>query len=510
MLHAPRWLTPALLALAALAGPASSTAAAGSIELVPQIERSRSFAAVAPHLELGGTLYGYVDIDGDVEHFAGILRGLVDNIATEMPQAAVFQQDYAKIATDVGFADVKAIGLSSVAVEGGFRNRCFLYTPGGRHGLLAALGGPAAPFHNLALAPANAHLFCENEVDLPAAYSAIRGVVAYVAGQATANLVDAQLKETQKQAGFSAYDLIQQWKGRVTCVARFEDRAPIRLPSPKPVRIPAFSLLLRVDGIAPTFRALLDSVPAFERTVTGAATVYALKEALPIEGWTPLLAIEGDALYLATSRAFFDDCVDSRGPRLDANPDLAAALALLGREGNGLTFVSPEFLTRLRQLVPLNAEANPEFVRSLKLVLANLPQDAKAMVSVRSNLPDGILVRSSSYSSLKENLAALAVYNPVTIGALAAMAVPAFEKVRSQSQEKAILNNLRQLSAAAEQYYLENGTTTATYDNLVGENGYIGELRPVQGEDYRSIVFELGKPLRLRLPNGRVLETPAP
>ena len=48
----------------------------------------------------------------------------------------------------------------------------------------------------------------------------------------------------------------------------------------------------------------------------------------------------------------------------------------------------------------------------------------------------------------------------VIIGLLAAMAIPALQKVRQSSQDKAVLNNARQLSAAADQYFLENGVST--------------------------------------------------
>jgi prepilin-type N-terminal cleavage/methylation domain-containing protein len=48
----------------------------------------------------------------------------------------------------------------------------------------------------------------------------------------------------------------------------------------------------------------------------------------------------------------------------------------------------------------------------------------------------------------------------VIIGLLAAMAIPAFQKVRTNSQDKAVLNNARQLSAGADQYYLENGVSS--------------------------------------------------
>ena len=72
----------------------------------------------------------------------------------------------------------------------------------------------------------------------------------------------------------------------------------------------------------------------------------------------------------------------------------------------------------------------------------------------------------------------------VIIGLLAAMAIPAFQKVRQSSQDKAILNNARQLSAAADQYYLENGVSTVTLGSLVGTSNYVKALNLVANETY--------------------------
>ena len=72
----------------------------------------------------------------------------------------------------------------------------------------------------------------------------------------------------------------------------------------------------------------------------------------------------------------------------------------------------------------------------------------------------------------------------VIIGLLAAMAIPAFQKVRQSSQDKAVLNNARQLSAAADQYFLENGVSTVASDNLVGSDKYVKAVNTVAGESY--------------------------
>jgi type IV pilus assembly protein PilA len=72
----------------------------------------------------------------------------------------------------------------------------------------------------------------------------------------------------------------------------------------------------------------------------------------------------------------------------------------------------------------------------------------------------------------------------VIIGLLAAMAIPAFQKVRQSSQDKAVLNNARQLSAAADQYYLENGVSSVASTNLVGATNYVKVVNTVASETY--------------------------
>ncbi|MCG8527412.1 MAG: hypothetical protein MI748_13595, partial [Opitutales bacterium] len=50
----------------------------------------------------------------------------------------------------------------------------------------------------------------------------------------------------------------------------------------------------------------------------------------------------------------------------------------------------------------------------------------------------------------------------------AAMAVPAFQQVRKSSSEKAALNDLRQIAAAADQYFLENNLASVNVSDLTG------------------------------------------
>ena len=72
----------------------------------------------------------------------------------------------------------------------------------------------------------------------------------------------------------------------------------------------------------------------------------------------------------------------------------------------------------------------------------------------------------------------------VIIGMLAAMAIPGFQKVRLASQDKAVLNNARQLAAAADQHMMENGVSTVTYSSLVGPTNYVKAVNLVANESY--------------------------
>lgn len=76
----------------------------------------------------------------------------------------------------------------------------------------------------------------------------------------------------------------------------------------------------------------------------------------------------------------------------------------------------------------------------------------------------------------------------VVIGLLAAMAIPAFQKVRQASSDRFCVNNLRQLNAACDQYTLENGKPPTALGDLVGPGRFIRTLPlcPTGGE-YRLV-----------------------
>lgn len=497
--------------------PAADTAtglvekSATTIAVVEEDRRSANFLAVSRQLDLGGSLYGYVDVDGDVLKLTGIVKEWLQSVAATQPAnpqlGLAAQQDLDELARMLGLTDLKAFGVSSVPDGTGFfRNRMFFYTGGERHGLLAGLGGKPGPLKHVGLAPEDAAFYGEAEIDMAVVYKTIKDVVAKVAGEPVGNMLESSLRQAGQAAALSILDLIYGLKGRSALVLRIEPEKAMLLPGREPLVVPAFSLVLCVDGVGQVVEPSLAKSPMLRRSQEGSTTIFELAQPVPVEGLQPAVVIDGGTLFFTTSLPFLRECRE-RKQGLAQSASFQRALEEVGAESNGITYVSAKFFDHVRRIPALNDDMSEESRRVFALVTRNLPKVDRPIVASRINLDDGILIRAHMSRSFKQEIVAASVYNPVTIGVMAAMAVPAFQKVRASSQEKAVLNNLRQLGAAADQYYLETGRTSATYDQLVGptEDHYIREIHPVAGEDYSGMEFKLGQPLSVTLPDGRVI-----
>lgn len=81
-------------------------------------------------------------------------------------------------------------------------------------------------------------------------------------------------------------------------------------------------------------------------------------------------------------------------------------------------------------------------------------------------------------------------------------ATPAAQGTFTNGNLRAVLNNLRQISAARDQYVLENGHPASSIRELVGENAYIRQLISAAGEDYSGLSMDPKQPLTVSAPDG--------
>ncbi len=90
------------------------------------------------------------------------------------------------------------------------------------------------------------------------------------------------------------------------------------------------------------------------------------------------------------------------------------------------------------------------------------------------------------------------------LGLFAAMSIPAFQKVRVASQEKAMMNNARMLASAADQYFIEHGKTVASFGDIVGPGKLVGDLMTIDHERY-PLLFKQGQEIVVVKKDGRTI-----
>ncbi|QXD25171.1 hypothetical protein F7C95_04525 [Opitutia bacterium ISCC 51] len=73
----------------------------------------------------------------------------------------------------------------------------------------------------------------------------------------------------------------------------------------------------------------------------------------------------------------------------------------------------------------------------------------------------------------------------VNIGVLAALAIPAFTKVEQTSLGNSVLNDLRVIASAAEQYFLENGATSVAVSDL----DIYEHMAPTDASSFRNQLY---------------------
>ena len=492
-----------------------------SIAIVKEQERSRHFMAVSQQLELGGTLYGYVDIDGDDRKVADKIHSLLKTFGATNPQLALAaNQNYGAIFEAMGVDDVKAMGVSSVPDGTGyFRNRLFLYTPNGRTGFLAAGGGAPGHFPHLALAGADTDLYLDSDIDAPAIYAAIQKVARSVAGETGAHVLQAQLETAGTAMSFSILGFFENLKGNLAVMMRVSDTETLSMPRPgdKPIIVPKFELAACLDGVGSIVEQALAHSPRFKADTTGAIHYYR-QVAAPEQGMGLYFAIDGTTVYFASTPAYLDDVL-KKPDALRSEPMFKDALAHVGDTGNGLCYISPHLYKALKTLGPRNPGVGPvaNFITSFT---AELPTVDRPAISIRTNLPDGILIRSYQDRSMKPALAVLTVYNPITLGLLATVvyqqkaraAIPpratmgAPTPAQPVTPDMIVKRNLRVLYSLGVNHGRLQKEADVPFAELVGPDKVVKSMPSVEGEDYSQLVVHVGQPLRVTVTGGRVID----
>ncbi len=446
-----RTLRRALAATAILTLSACGPDGGSTSELDGQ-QRSKHFDAVSAHLDLGGEVYGYIDVDGDVEKLASLLDefvGKIREVAGDEIPPQLAAMDFEKLAADLGLSSVDALGVSSYRNGELHRNKYYLHAPGGRTGLLKIAGGDPAPFAARKLAPSGSDLIYEQDLDLKSAFELAGDLVGKIGGPEAAGEFRKATAQPLPDVGLSAADVFAQLDTKIVVVGHLDTGRKLDLPEEVPVSIPGVDLLVSVDGIGPLFAKLIESIPPDQRGEF-------LEEGEGYQQFTAPLPPEIAAIIqpvvrhetgsgrvlVATSAAYLERCLAGESTVWD-DAGFEAAMEGLPEEGNGLGFVSAKFSKEYLRIYDelfkaMAAEGEVpaglgEMAIGLIEELGLSPDHSQARVI--ANLPEGILISENAAASAKQGVVAAAVGTAAVLAGMTFWNVSAAEAEVIELQE---------------------------------------------------------------------------
>ena len=494
-----RW-TLITLAGAALAGCGKKETPAAkpdAVKLVAESARSKAFEATAAHLDLGGPVFAFAETEGDPKRVADALLKLYAMGAAQNPMAPKAPATPDPFLKDLGLDNIHATGFSSRRDGDAFVNRSFLYTPGGPAGLATIFGAKNAPFAAPALAPADTLLVMEGELDAERLVAVLRAVAGHIGdGKQALEALEAGLKQPIPNTPFTPERLVKHATGRM--FVGVQSSASERIPAGK-AAIAAPDLVVALEGrdaLFQEFAALAGMAgknAPLKRTEDAAFIVFTaqLPTPKPYARYAPVIALEKATkrLWIATNRATLDAWTNPAGAKLAKSPEFTRLSSGLAASGTSLCYVSASAETPLRELLAAVAANMPEEKPGEAKMAADFygeaisglfPKGAAGLYGVSFVTPEGLASESRSPLSEKPHAylwACRGGAGPVVVtGTVAALAIPAFKKVRNNALEKTLINDARQISSAANQVMSENGTTSCKVSDLVGANKYIPRL----------------------------------
>ena len=444
-------------------------------------------------IDTDGVFLAIVDFSGDVTRIAEVLNAIYYDVAPHIPDVPIMPIHLPGLAAQTGLTRLEGLGMSSVrSGERRFRNRTFLALAEGDRGLFDLMGAENEPFRILAHCPPDAEYLFEFTLQPTVVLRVVERVMAGTIGPGPAREMLAELDEPVFEDGPAMREILDilstryagagklDFTGRADDATRFDGFILLR---------GAGSLLHRLGGPLG-----LGDLPRIAINGHEAIDIAPLTDLGPEQS---LFAMdrEGDlVLMTGTEQLAFLRTPQPAPPAmqalLDDLPESGIALWAQGSESFGSLF---------------NGMPGPDAEPAEKAVIAVMKRLHDELggpyASVARHEADGIAVTTLAPMSHKSTLFTSLL---APVGLSAAMAIPAFQKVRQTSQEAAVLNNLRQIDSVGQQHLLEYGVESVAFDDIDPGFRLKEHIRPVAGEDYSHIVVTFGPATyRVTLADGR-------
>ena len=424
------------------------------------------FEEVADQLDLGGVLYGYVSVDGDLSGLAKFVNSFMSGMKEidKGVSAHIPDVDIEVLMKISGLDSISALGLSSIQTNQGFRNKVYLHAPNGVRGLLSMFGDEAKEFEVLQLAPSGTDFVVQQEVKLKTFYNeVVLGAMGGSPEQGGASplgpqgmmmkmMVDGMMKQPMPPPfTFTGEKIINDLDTNIMVIIDGDPSKmlPVELEG-NDLNMPKIQGAVLIDNVGWLAGNLIKLLEAEMAEGGKGAPPY---EVIDNANWEGLkLSIESEAFskrdrkeikqfglqnamiahhrlsgkLIVSSSKEFAVGLFSKKPKLASDPVFLAKTKGLPKQGTAISYLSPVLMTELRKFIKeaIEAENPPEddLFAALSMLDFFLPEGALGEAMVTTVTEDGLLsVGNSAYSHKSKILMGAAVPTLVGVGMLTAV-----------------------------------------------------------------------------------------
>lgn len=492
-----------------------ATAALGLATLLPLGSQAADFSEASRLVDLKDPeVLAYVNLQHDFKTLGDWLGRVHRAVLQANPSAPPIPVDYQALFADLGLAEMHYALLASeraADVPGTFLNQLLLELGTNPTGLFAIMGTENRPFDFAGRVPGDTDAVSQFQLNGDAILQFARLTATRIMGATGQSLIDAQMQAPLYPEGPTAARLIELLSTTYYSASnldpeRFADSTDLSLAQ----LTGDFAYVVENAAELPGLVApLLPPSANFSKVENDPHNAYRIPFEFTPDSQQFLYFShlpESDHLLITNSleaRAWF--LADDSG--ITDNPDFQRMSSQLPDQGLFFNFSSAKASRHAMKLVESALRQTPDMPPQAQPFVGLFLEALQSFTGPNMS----VLVRDESRLHLR-NLApysqktSLAIAGAVVPGIAAAIAIPAFQKVQEASTEKAVTNNLRQLAAASQQYFLETGESSVMAEDLIGPEAYIPQLQSVAGESYQNILISADETtLSVTLPDGSVI-----
>lgn len=435
-----------------------------------------------------------------IDNMSSVMLSSMKDAGPDSPEFQAVVEGVNKVKTAIewsGLLSLESYAMSTAPVEGTLSRTISIASyaeDDANKPLWRVIASEPKKLKGIGYAPVDAVYTVNSTANLDEAWNVVNEAVATFLAPEQGAAFSQQIAMAEMMLGANITALTGSLDNEILISIQFSEQKQCMVPAGlQTVSIPEPNLIIGLQTKSPLvgqliLKKLQESGAPVVESQHGAYTLQTLNIPMPTPfPVTPTLVQTEDYLLLGSSSNAIVTALDSQANQngLITTTLYQKLLADAPEKTSGIEFVSPRFMQTYIAVMKqtMSSMPNNDMDAVMNMMLGNYENMYAGGYSLKT--PTGFhSISLADYGGAKPLELVASSY----AGMLAAIAIPSFEKARSNSQDKVCENNLRILEAATEQWAMENGVTNGSAvtdaDISVYIKGGISALKCLKGGTY--------------------------